>query len=61
MPYVTPVLFLSCLARALVGIIDHENEIGFLFFDTVKCVKFIGPSARNMNGATGYFLVRVSQ
>lgn len=61
MSYVTPVLFLLRLANGLVGILDRECEIGILFFNTVKFVKFVGPADRNLKGNTGCFLVRVSQ
>lgn len=51
--------YLSRLASRLGGIFDAENEGGFLSFNSVKFVKFIRLSARNMNGG-GRILFRGS-
>lgn len=51
--------YLSCLASRLGGIFDAENEGGFLSFNSVKFVKFVRLSARNMNGG-GRILFRGS-
>ncbi|CAO1654149.1 hypothetical protein NYA22BAC_02674 [Parasphingorhabdus sp. NYA22] len=42
--------YLSRLASCLGGIFDAENEGRFFSFNSVKFVKFIRLSARNMNG-----------
>ncbi len=58
---IVSVLFLSRLAKRLAGIFDCYDETGFLFFDTVKFVKFTGRPNHNMIGARGYFPVRLPQ
>jgi|GEM_PF-2148554 len=47
--------YLSHYANGLADGFDVERKEGFLFFNTVKFVKFIRLMARSLNGGGAYF------
>ncbi len=57
MPGLSTLRIYSHLASELAAIFNAERDDGLFFFNTVKFVKFISLTARNMNSGTGYISV----